>query len=190
MACKDVKNVVEEYGTVMELVKAICTDRACTLDAIQKSLAEKDVIITETALLAVIAQIKEMITFRKESTYDIGDAVTYKTYWILGMITRDERIGNMIRKIEYKNFYLYNDKRFWDSAFIEHINSKLEFEKLGITDVNSAKELYNSLVNLNIKKEGWTNYVFLLEEDVHCKKWNKTLNNITTEYLGKLIRRT
>lgn len=191
MTCKDIKDVVEEYGTVIELVKAICTDRVCTLDAIQKNLKTKNVEIGEAALLAVIAQIEGMITFTKEDTYDIGDVVTYRRYWIWGRIARDETIGNTIVIIKYKKFYLYNDRRFTDDAFREHIFSKLEFEELKRTVVDNADGLQKALDCLRIEKDKWTNYVFVDDEyQVHCKKWNKSLGCSTKENLGKSIRRT
>lgn len=188
MTCKELKDVVEEYGTVVELVKVICTDRACTLDVIQKNLVSQDVEINEEALLAVVAQIKEMMSFGKEHTYDIGDAVTYRHYW-KGIIYKGEIIGNSIVRVDYKMFYLYNDKRFEDEAFREHIFSKLEFEELGRTDANNFGKLLEALKDLNIDKAKWKNYVFVdTKNNVHCVTWS--LGHSTTENLGKLIRRT
>lgn len=189
MTCKDVKSIISEYGTIAELVRSICRDTACTLDAIQKSLQTKNIEITEATLLAVISQINEMIIFSKVSTYDIGDIVTYKRYWF-GIISRDETIGNTIVRVKYKNFYLYNDKRFTDDAFREHIHSKLEFEELGRVAIDGADGLKKTLEHLNIEKDKWMNYIFVGDKGgIYCKKWQKNGEYSTTKYLGKLIRR-
>jgi superfamily I DNA/RNA helicase len=183
MTCKDVKNIVDEYGTVAELVKTICTDRACTLDAIQKSLKTKNIEITEAALIAVISQIHEMMTFSKKGTYDIGDVVTYRRYWI-GLINMGETIGNTIVRVEYKDFYLYNANRFTDDAFREHIHSKLEFKELGRVAIDSAEGLKKALEHLNIEKDKWMNYIFVgYKGGIYYKKWHVRGEYSTTEYL-------
>lgn len=188
MTCIDVKDIVTEYGKVMDLVKEICSDRACTLDAIQKSLETKGIVVGDAALLSVIAQIKEMMVFSKEHTYDIGDVVTYRCRRKWGLIMMSESIGNVIRRIEYKSFYLYNDKRFGDDAFREHMYSKLKFEELGKTDTNNFGKLLEALQNLKIKEEELKNYVFVDDKNqVYCVK--KSLGSSITEYLGELIRR-
>ena len=188
MACIDVKNVVNEYGTVEDLVKEICSDRACTWDAIQKNLKAKNIEITEPALIAVIAQIEEMIVFSKAYKYDVAGAVTYKCKWF-GLIDIGEKIGNTIVRIEYKNFYLYNVKMCTNDAFREHIFSKLEFEELRRVPVATYDGLRKALEELNIEKDKWVNYVFVDDERfVHCKKWHKRGGFSTTECLGKLVR--
>lgn len=189
MTCIDVKDTVTEYEKVMDLVKEICTDRVCTLDAIQNNLEKKGIVIGEAALLSVIAQIKEMMIFSKDRTYDIGDVVTYKDRRNWGLIMMRESIGNVIRQIEYKNFYLYNDKRFEDDAFREHMYSKLKFEELGRTDANNFGKLLEALQELKIEEEKLKNYVFIDDKNqVYCVQ--RCLKSSITEYLGKLIRRT
>lgn len=191
MECKNLKEVVEEYGTVAELVKEICSDRACTLDAVQKGLKTKGVDMTKAALLAVIAQIKEMMSFEKEDTYDVGDVVTYRSFYLWGLIYGGEKIGNTIVRIIYKKFYLYNGELFEDEAFREHIFSKLEFEVSERFAIDGTGGLQKALEYLKIDKEKWTNYVFVgYKCGVYCKKWDKRFECITTEHLGKLIRRT
>lgn len=190
MTCKDVKGIVDEYGTLAELVKSICTDRVCTLDAIQKSLKTKNIEITEAALLAVISQIHEMMIFSKKGTYDIGDVITYRRYWF-NLINRGETIGNIIVRVEYKDFYLYNANRFTDDAFREHIHSKLEFKELRRVAIDSADGLKNALEYLNIEEDKWVNYIFVgYKGGIYCKKLHKNGEYSTTEHLGKLIRRT
>lgn len=190
MTCKDVKSIVKEYGTVMDLVKEICTDRACTLDAIQKSLKTKNIEITEAALLAVISQINEMMVFSKKGAYDIGDIVTYRRYWF-SLINKGETIGNTIVRIEYKDFYLYNANRFTDDAFREYIHSKLEFKELGRVAIDSADELKKALECLNIEEDKWVNYILVgYKGGIYCKKWHVRGEYSTTEYLGEMIKRT
>jgi hypothetical protein len=190
MTCKDVKDIVDEYGTLAELVKSICTDRACTLGAIQKSLKTRNIEITEAALLAVISQIHEMMVFSKKYTYDIGDVVTYRRYWF-SLISRGETIGNTVARVEYKNFYLYNANRFTDDAFREHIYSKLEFKELGRVTIDNAEGLKKALEHLNIEKDKWINYIFVgYKGGIYCKKWYRNGEYSLTEYLGELIRRT
>jgi hypothetical protein len=190
MTCKDVKDTVEEYGTVAELVKTICTDRVCTLDAIQKSLETKGVKVSEGALIAIMSQIKEMMTFCKLPIYGIGDAVIYQHYW-WGIVNMGEAIGNTIVQIEYKNFYLYNKNGFEDDAFREHVFSKLEFEELRRVEVSDSWKLGKALEDLNIVRDKWTNYVNIgYKGGVYCKKWHDRGEYSTTEKLGKLISRT
>lgn len=189
MTCKDVKGIIEEYGTVADLVKEICTDRVCTLDDIQKSLETKGTKITKTALIAVIDQIGDMMFFNKKPTYDIGDIVTYKRYWF-GLICVGETIGNTIVRVEYKDFYLYNANRFTDKAFREHIFSKLEFEELRRVSVKDTNELEDALERLKIEKDKWINYIFVGRGGrIYYKQWQEMAGSSTTEYLGKLARK-
>lgn len=190
MTCKDVKDIVEEYGTVKELVMAICTDRACTLDAIQKSLETKGVKIVDAALIAIIAQIDEMITFGKQDTYDIGDVVTYEHYHLFGLIYGGKKIGNTIVRVVYKNFYLYNKQRYTDDAFREHVFSKLEFEELERVEMDNSEKLKDALEKLDIARYKWTNYVNIgYKGGVYCRKWSDRKGYSTTKKLGRLISR-
>lgn len=189
MTCINVIEVIKEYGTVEDLVKDICTDRACTLEAIQKSLKTRNLEITERVLLAVIAKIEGMIVFDKGSKYDIGDVVTYLHYY-LGIINMGEAIGNTIVKVEYKNFFLYNDKRCKDEAFREHIFSKLEFEESRRVVLDTVDRLKKALEELKIEKDKWMNYVCVGDKKlVFCKKWHARGRYATTECLGKLVRK-
>ncbi len=187
MTCKDVKDIVEEYGSVSELVKKICTDRACTLDAIQKSLKTQNIEMTEYVIAAIIAQIKEMMVFEKSHTFDVGNAITYHKCWF-GIVDIGEEIGNTVVTVEYKDFYLYNMDRYEDKAFRRHILSKLEFEELGRTVINDDDKLRDALESLNIDKEKWVNYALIDDRgDVYCVKWQESRGYSTTRYLGKLI---
>jgi hypothetical protein len=189
MACIDVKDIVEEYGKVEDLVKEICTDRACTLETIQKSLKTRNIEITESALLAVIAKIEGMIIFEKEGKYDVGDALTYRHYYF-SIIYVGVSIGNVIMSIVYKNFYLCDEKRCKDKAFREHIFSKLEFEELRRVAVNNPEGLKKALDYLNIEKDKWMNYVTIDNNGlIFCKKWHKLGEFSSTECLGKLVRK-
>lgn len=190
MACINVKEVVNEYGTVEDFVKEICTDRACTLDAILKNLKQRNIEITEPALLSLIARIEGMVVFDKEHKHDIGDIITYR-HCYLGIIYVGEALGNTIVRIEYKRFFLYNEKRYKDEAFREHIFSKLEFEELERVPIDSTDILRKALEELKIEKDKWKNYVVVGDERlVFCKKWHMMGGYSTTECLGKLIRRT
>jgi hypothetical protein len=192
MTCQDVKDVVKKYGTITDLVKTICSDRACTLDAIQKGLRDRDIEITDVALVAIISKIKEIVIFDKIPSYDIGDVVTYRRYW-LGIVDMGETIGNMIICVEYKNFILYNVERYTDDAFRKHIISKLEFEELRrfvVSDTDGKGGLSEALKGLKIEKDKWKNYVLVDDGRVYCMKRNKQLGYSYKKYLGKLISRT
>lgn len=187
MACKEVKEYAAEYGKLADEIKNICTDRACTLDAIQKTIEEKGIKVSESALLTMISQITGMMTFSKHDTYDAGDIITYQK----GKIFKSETIANLLVIVSYKKFYLYNLERYKDDAFKEHIRSKLDFETSGRETIRCTSDLENALGNLNISVEKWENYVFVSEFDakVYCMKKAKDKNYVTKKYLGKFIRK-
>ena len=189
MTCKDVKDFVTEYAKVADEVKSICTNRACTLDAIQKTLSERGIEIGEAALTAVIAQIKEMMVFSKNDNYDIGATITYRKTGISGIIDGGEKIGNEIVRVFYKNFYLYSTDRCHDDAFREHIYSKLKFEEDRRVAIDVSDKLKSALESLGIAKEKWPIYVVIKDNKVYCKRWNDRFSTSSTEYMGKLIRR-
>ena len=188
MVCKNVEEYTIEYGKVVDEIKKICTNRACTLGAIQKTLEEKGVKASDGALLAVISQIEGMITFSKYETYDIGDAITYQK----GRILKSEMIANLLVEISYREFYLYDLERYKDTAFKEHIRSKLEFEVHEKDTIKYTSELECALENLNIPIEKWENYVFIKEytDQVYCMKRDIKKNYNSKKYLGIFIRKT
>ena len=47
MVCKNVKDFVDGYETIISLIIATCTDKACTLDDIRKSLEKQGIEVTE-----------------------------------------------------------------------------------------------------------------------------------------------
>lgn len=179
MACADVKEYIKEYENIANEIQKICTDRVCTLDAILKMLENKGIVLGESTLLAAICQIKGMMHFDKMPKYDIGDAVTYKS----GRIFKSEKICNLLVEITYERFYLYNPHSIEDQAFREHILSKIEFEIHEQKTITCGSDLRRVLRVLNIPKECWWNYVFLVGDDVHC-----VLDNGINVNVGKLVK--
>jgi len=192
MVCKNVKDIVEGYETTISVIIALCTDKACTLDYIQQYLEKQRITITEDNLYILMSQIKEMMLFSKENSYEIGDAVTYWSYWVFGLIYGGEKIGNEIVHVEYKPFYLYNNKRFTDDAFRQYVFPKLEFEEIRRVTINNGQELQKALICLNIDKNKWTNYVFVNDKGkVRCKGWNPlAIGCVYTQDLGNFVKRT
>lgn len=192
MVYKNVKDVVEGYETIISLIIAMCKDRVCTLDNIQDSLEKQGITMTKDALTELMSQIKGIMLFTKESSYDIGDTVTYWRYWLFGLIYGGEKIGNEIVLIEYKPFYLYNNKRLTDDGLKGILLPGLEFEELRRIAVTSKEELKQALFSLKIANKEWKNYVVIDDKDkVWCKRFNPMeIGNMTTEYLGKFVKRT
>ena len=111
---------------------------------------------------------------------------------LFGIIVGKEQIGNELVHIEYKNIYLYNNKRFTEIAFREHIFPKLEFEELRRLPIKSVKELQDALICLKVEHDNWKNFVFVDNKGkVRCKGWNPMeTGNTYTEHVGKFIKRT
>ena len=188
MTCKDVKDFVSEYEKVTEEVKSICTDRACTLDVIQKALSERGMEIGEAALTTVMSQIRRMMVFQKDYSYDIGSTIIYRRTGIIGIINSEEMIGNEIARVLYKNFYLYSSDRYNDDAFREYIYSKLKFEEAQRVAIVNSENLKNALESLGIEHEKWTNYVVVSGRKVSCQRWDPMVGCPSTKHLGKFIR--
>lgn len=190
MVCKNVEEYIIEYEKLVDEIKNICTNRACTLGTIQKILEDKGTKVSEGALLTMtaIGQIEGMMTFSKSDTYDIGDVVTY----LKGKIFKSEMTGNLLMKVSYRKFYLYNAERYKDDAFREHIQSKLDFEVHEKDTIKCTSELENALNNLDISIEKWQNYVFINEDTdrVSCIKKDTNTDYSYKKYLGMLVRRT
>lgn len=159
MVCKNVEEYTIEYKKLADEIKNICTNRACTLGTIKKTLEDKGTKVSEGALSTMIRQIEGMMTFSKSDTYDIGDVITY----LKGRIFKSEMTGNLLMKVSYRKFYLYNAERYKDTAFREHIQSKLDFEVHEWDTVKCTRELENALNNLNIPIEKWQNYILLVK---------------------------
>lgn len=187
MVCKNVEEYTIEYGKLADEIKNICTNMACTLGTIQKTLEDKGIKVSEGALLAMISQIEGMMVFGKSETYDVGDAITY----LKGKIFKSETIGNLLVEVSYRKFYLYNAERYKDDAFREHIQSKLDFEVHDLDTIKCTSSLECALHNLAIPIEKWQNYVFIKEDtdQVYCMKSNIKDDYNSKKYLGRLIRR-
>lgn len=188
MVCKNVEEYTIEYEKLADEIKNICTNRACALGTIQKTLEDKETKVSEGALSAMICQIVGMMTFSKSDTYNVGDAVTY----LKGKIFKSEMTGNLLMKVSYRKFYLYNAERYKDGAFLEHIQSKLDFEVHERETIKCTSELENALNNLDIPIEKWQNYVFINEDTdkVSCIKKDTNTDYSYKKYLGMLVRRT
>jgi len=184
MVCKNVEEYTVEYEKLADEVKNICTNRACTLGTIQKTLEDKGTKVSEGILLAMISQIEGMMTFDKYGNCDVGDAIIY----LKGVIFKSKTIGNLLVKVSYKKFYLYNAERYKDTAFREHIQSKLEFEVYHRDTIKCTSDLEYALGNLNIPMEKWQNYVFIKEytDQVYCMKRNIKGGYSSKKYLGRL----
>ncbi len=187
MVCKNVEEYTIEYGKLVDEIKNICTNRACTSGTIKKTLEDKWKKVNEATLLAMLGQIEGMMTFGRSDTYEIGDVITY----LKGNIFKSEMIGNLMVKVSYRNFYLYNAERYKDTAFKEQIRSKLEFEVYEKDTIKCTSELKWALRNLNIPVEKWENYVFIKEgtDKVYCMKRNEC-DYVDDKYIGRLVKRT
>lgn len=185
MVCKNVEEYTIEYGKLAEEIKNICANRACTSGAIQKTLGDQGTKVGEATILAMISQIKGMVTLCRGDTCGIGDTIIY----LKGKIFKSEMIGNLMLKISYRKFYLYNPERYKDTAFRDQIQSKLEFEVYDRWIIRCSSELKWALGNINIPKEKWENYVFIGEgtDKVYCIDTGGYDNK---KYLGRLVMRT
>lgn len=180
MACKDVKEFIQEYENITNEVQEVCTDRACTPGAILKALENKGTILEENTLLAVLDQIKGMMHFDKMPKYDIGDDIEYES----GMLFKSKKKCNLLVEITYERYYLYNPQRHIDYAFREHMLSRIEFDIHDQIAIKCGNDLQKALTSLNIPKDKWQDYAFLVGDDVHCI----SKGHGTCIYMGKLVK--
>ena len=183
--CKDVKGFTEEYGKIEDEIKAICTDRACTTDAILKILNDKGIKLDVATLLSMLGQILGMMFFDKKPTYEVGDSVVYEK----GMIFKSKQIGRLLVEVKYKKFYLYNPARNGIDAFHNCIQNKLEFEVSEKNTITCSEDLERALYGLDISSEEWKNYVFIFGNKVFRIRYDISYRKSFKDYAGKLIGR-
>lgn len=187
MTCKNVKEYIEQYENTADKVKQICTGRVCMSGSILKALEDDGITLNESTLMSVICQIEGMMSFRKDSTYDIGDTVIYLSGWPI----KRQKICNLLVEVTYEVFYLYDCDRHKDQAFREHILSKIDFGIRSIMDVDCKSDFLTALEHLNIPEERRSRYA-VLEDNGVCLYHISGDDECTTTFMkreGTLVKR-